>query len=54
MELPKSIKPYSIGTKKIITCPTCDGDGEIVVEKHIIDCPDCNGKGVVEGIITKL
>ena len=54
MKLPRAIGPNPIGTKKIISCLTCDGEGIIIKENTHITCPDCDGKGTIEGIVTRL
>jgi|WetSurSiteA1Bulk_404760.scaffolds.fasta_scaffold00897_5 DnaJ-class molecular chaperone len=55
------MKQGKIGTRKTITCPSCDGTGKVLNEELLAsdnittdkDCMDCGGTGKVEGIIVQ-
>lgn len=46
-------KDYSPGSKRILKCPNCDGEGKEEINGQLVDCKTCNGKGNLEGTVVK-
>ena len=35
-------------------CPTCNGTGDVIIEKHFCDCPECDGVGEMSCSLSEL
>lgn len=35
-------------------CTTCNGTGDVIIEKHFCDCPECDGVGEMSCSLSEL